>query len=386
MKPKKAIWIFALISITLLLVSLTSCGSGKTTFRDETVTTENKAEILSKANIELTVEEARLLEQYLKKSYPQLAENDLPAGRTLNQMIEEERIVESTRTARQAADETEAQPDMDETTAPPVKTETTAPPVPEPRTPPPARQAPAQQPATQAPTPARQPVTQVPTPAAAEDTTPAQQAITQVPAPEGAAGLMEKTQQASSSEIIPEAVIPEVPQPVVVEVESGVDIQVRLVESLNTETAETGDRFELQLAEDLAVGDQLIAPKGSRARGRVLNSQSAGKVKGVATISLTLTDLYVGEEQFPLQAETLTYEAEKTTGKDAAKVGVASGIGAIIGAIIGGGKGAAIGAGVGAGAGTTTVLATKGDELEFPVEQMFRFRLTEGFKVEVIEE
>ena len=371
MNQKKTIWIFALISITLLLVSLTSC-SQKTTFRDETISSVNMAEILSKANTELTVEEARLLEQYLKRSYPQLAENDLPAGRTLNQMIEEERIVESTRPAQEAADATEAEPDMDKTTAPPVKTETTPPAAPEPRTPPPARQVPAQQ-------------------AAALATTPAQQPGAQATASEGAAGLTEKTQQASSSEIIPEAVIPEpvipeVPQPIVVEVESGVDIQVRLVESLNTETAETGDRFELQLAEDLAVGDQLIAPKGSRARGRVLNSQSAGKVMGVATISLTLTDLYIGEEQFPLQAETLTYEAEKTTGRDAAKVGVASGIGAILGAIIGGGKGAAIGAGVGAGAGTTTVLATKGDELEFPVEQMFRFRLTEGFKVEVIEE
>ena len=106
MNQKKTIWIFALISITLLLVSLTSC-SQKTTFRDETISSVNMAEILSKANTELTVEEARLLEQYLKRSYPQLAENDLPAGRTLNQMIEEERIVESTRPAQEAADATE---------------------------------------------------------------------------------------------------------------------------------------------------------------------------------------------------------------------------------------------------------------------------------------
>ena len=178
-------------------------------------------------------------------------------------------------------------------------------------------------------------------------------------------------------------VIPVTSQPGVFEIVSGTDIMTRLVEPLSTKTAQNGDRFELQLADDLVVGDHLIAPRGTRARGRVVNSQASGKVKGLATISLTLTDLYIGQDQFPLQSETLTLQAEKTTGKDAAKIGIGTGVGAIIGAIAGGGKGAVIGAGVGAGAGTTVVLATSGDELEFPVEQMFQFRLTKGFTVEV---
>jgi len=60
---------------------------------------------------------------------------------------------------------------------------------------------------------------------------------------------------------------------------------------------------------------------------------------GLATISLTLTDLYIGQDQFPLQSETLTLQAEKTTGKDAAKIGIGTGVGAIIGAIAGGRNG-----------------------------------------------
>ena len=183
---------------------------------------------------------------------------------------------------------------------------------------------------------------------------------------------------------LPVEVMPETSQPGVYEIVSGTEIMTRLAEPLSTETAQNGDRFELQLADDLVVGNHLIAPRGTRARGRVLNAQASGKVKGLATISLTLTDLYIGQDQFSLQSETLTLQAEKSIGKDAATVGIGTGVGAIIGAIAGGGKGAVIGAGVGAGAGTTVVLATKGDELEFPVEQMFAFRLTKGFKVEVL--
>ena len=366
MNFKKVTWILAFVVTTLLLVALASCSMGQKSFKEETVTAANKAEIAGKANTELTVEEARLLRQYLRRSYPDLTENDLPIGRTLDQMIEEERTIESTSPAQQAAQQAEA-----------VPAETAA--VPAAETPAPAsRPAPAR--TTPAQTPAAEPASRQPAspavPAPGENVSP-QQAQNL-----GGSSLTQAGQPAAE----PVAIIPETPKPIVVEIPAETALTVRLVEGLSTETAQSGDRFELELAEDLNADGHLIAAKGTRARGRVISSQPAGKVKGLATISLTLTDLYIEDEQYPLQAETLTYQAEKTTGKDAAKVGVGAGIGALLGAIIGGGKGAAIGAGVGAGAGTTTVLATKGDELVFPVEQMFRFRLNKGFKVEVLEE
>jgi hypothetical protein len=374
MYQKKAISILALTAVTFLLIFTVSCNSQET-FKDETITAENRAEILSQADSQLTVEELRLLKQYLNRSYPQLGENDLPLGRTLNQMIEEERLVAASSPAQQdnAAVEQDdsAQAEAAET---PAKTTPAAPVPSRPRA---AQQAPAQQaPAQQAP------AAQAPAQAQAEASAPLE---TAAPA-ENVSSTSPNAELSAPVSAIPETATPETPQSVVVEVAPGTDIQVRLVEPIGTETAQTGDRFELELAQDLVVGDKLIAPKGSRARGRVLDSQAAGKVKGLATMSLTLTDLYIGQEQFPLQAETLTYQAEKTTGKDATKVGIGTGVGAILGAIIGGKKGAAVGAGVGAGAGTATVLATKGDELVFPVEQMFRFRLTNGFKVEVLED
>ncbi len=311
MNLKKGTWVFAFFSILLIMVVLASCSIGEKSFRDETITAENKAEIAGKAKTALTVEETRLLGQYLERFYPDLAKDELPSGRTINQMIGEEMALTSTR---------------------PVS-------------------------------PTSQPARDLMQPSVSRKTA---------------------SQVEAAASVIPVAVIPETPQPVVVEIVSGTVIMARLGELLSTKTAQNGDHFEMELAEDLTAGEHLVAPQGSRARGKIISSQSSGKVKGLATISLTLTDLYVEGEQYPLQAETLSYQAEKTTGKDAAKVGIGAGIGAIIGAIAGGGKGAAIGAGVGAGAGTTVVLATKGDELEFPVEQMFHFSLTKGFKVKVL--
>lgn len=332
MNFKKEPWAFALLSILLILASLASCSNGGKSFSDETITAENKAEIAGKAKTDLTLEEARLLGEYLKRFYPGLAEGDLPSGRTINQMIGEEMaLASSTRPASQSSLLARDLPHQAETTAPPMKS---------------------------ADTPA--PKTVIFTPQSGSSS------------------------QAETVEYIPVEVFPETPQPIVVEIVSGTDIKTRLVESLSTRTAQNGDHFEMELAEDLTIGEHLIALKGSRTRGRIISSESSGKVKGLAAISLSLTDLYVEGEQYPLQAETLNFQAEKTTGKDAAKVGIGAGIGAIIGGIAGGGKGAAIGAGVGAGAGTTVVLATKGDELEFPVEQVFQFRLTKSFKAEVI--
>ena len=331
MNLKKETWIFALLSILLMLALPTACSNAGKSFSDETITAENKAEIAGKAKTDLTLEESRLLGQYLKRFYPGLAEGDLPTGRTINQMIGEEMALASTGPASQSSLPAHDLPLQVETAAPPMKS---------------------------AATPAPKPVTFTP--------------------------QSGSSSQAEAVEYIPVEVFPETPQPIVVEIVSGTDIKTRLVESLSTKTARNGDHFEMELAEDLTAGEYLIAPKGSRTRGRIISSESSGKVKGLAAISLALTDLYVEGEQYPLQAETLIFQAEKTTGKDAAKVGIGTGIGAIVGAIIGGGKGAAIGAGVGAGAGTTTVLVTKGDELEFPVEQMFQFRLTKSFKAEVL--
>lgn len=160
--------------------------------------------------------------------------------------------------------------------------------------------------------------------------------------------------------------------------DTGTTLRVRTTNTLSTKSAQSGEGFTASLEEPLVDGDWVIAPKGSTVRGTVVESDSGGRVKGVATLAIRLTQLETADGQtIDISSSTFATEAQTTKKKDAVKVGIASGVGAAIGAIAGGGKGAAIGAGVGAGAGTGAVLATQGDAAVIPSETVVNFTLRE---------
>ena len=126
----------------------------------------------------------------------------------------------------------------------------------------------------------------------------------------------------------------------------------------------------------------MIAPRGTQVEGLVADSDPGGRVKGVATISVRLTQLRVGDRNVAIQTGTIARRAHATKRKDAAKVGIGAGIGAAIGAIAGGGEGAAIGAASGGAAGTGVVLATHGDPAVIGAESVLTFKLTAPVTVE----
>ncbi|MDX2153675.1 MAG: hypothetical protein SFV54_23230 [Bryobacteraceae bacterium] len=162
----------------------------------------------------------------------------------------------------------------------------------------------------------------------------------------------------------------------------GAVVKVRTTTAISTKTHNTGDSFVASLAEPLRVGDEVVAPKGATVRGRVVESDDGGRVKGRAMLVVRLTTLELNDgKTVDIATGTQARQAKSTVKKDALKVGIASGVGAAIGAIAGGGKGAAIGAGVGAGAGTGTVLATKGEPAVIPAESLMTFKLTAPAKV-----
>lgn len=157
---------------------------------------------------------------------------------------------------------------------------------------------------------------------------------------------------------------------------AGTAIAVRTVEAISTKTATSGQRFEATLADDLREDGQLIAKRGARVEGRVVESDPGGRVKGTASLTLQLSSLQLANgATAELSTGSVSRAAAKSTKKDALKVGIASGVGAAIGAIAGGGKGAAIGAGAGAAGGTGVVLGTRGDAATVPSESVLTFTL-----------
>jgi hypothetical protein len=107
----------------------------------------------------------------------------------------------------------------------------------------------------------------------------------------------------------------------------------------------------------------------------VVEDKQAGRVSGVASITLSVEHLTtIGGDQ-TVSSDVLKKDGPTSKGKDAATVGGLAAVGAIIGALAGHGKGAAIGAGAGAGAGAIDVLSTRGKDLKLSREALLIFRL-----------
>jgi hypothetical protein len=167
-----------------------------------------------------------------------------------------------------------------------------------------------------------------------------------------------------------------------VTIAEGTQIKIRTQTELSTKSTKTGDAFTATLAEPIVIEGKEVAPRGSRVEGRVVNSDPGGRVKGVATLSVRLTQLRVGGRGVEISTGVIARKAHTTKRKDATEIGIGAGVGAAIGAIAGGGQGAAIGAASGGAAGTGLVLATHGDPAVLPAESVLTFKLTAPVTVE----
>ena len=137
-----------------------------------------------------------------------------------------------------------------------------------------------------------------------------------------------------------------------------------------------GDTFDASLAEPLIVDGLVIAERGARAGGRIVDAQKAGRLGGASLVELELTSLITADGQkIAVSTDPWTKRGDPSRGEDAAKIGGGAALGAVVGAIAGGGTGAAIGAGVGGAAGAGTMAATRGKPVNVPSETIIRFRL-----------
>ena len=153
---------------------------------------------------------------------------------------------------------------------------------------------------------------------------------------------------------------------------------MRIGETISSVRNQLGDSFLATLDKPLVIDGFVIAEKGSRVEGRVVEMDPAGRTRGVAHLGIELVRLSTSDNQrIRIRTEPYRKDGPTSTGTDAAKVGAGAAIGAVIGAIAGGGKGAAIGAGVGGAAGAGDVLLTRGKPADIPVETRLTFRVQE---------
>ena len=175
---------------------------------------------------------------------------------------------------------------------------------------------------------------------------------------------------------------PQPPQPVKVTltVASGRDVNVRITETINTKTANVGDRFTGVLSSALTTkSGETVFAKGTTVSGEVVAAKGQGRFKGSGVLAIELQEVagrHVSATEYVV--------SKKGKGKrTAALIGGGAGGGALIGALAGGGKGALIGGLIGGGAGTAGAGFTGNKPLVIPTESIVVFELTQPLSITV---
>ncbi len=171
------------------------------------------------------------------------------------------------------------------------------------------------------------------------------------------------------------------PAPKKVTIPSGTTLAIRLVDEIDSETAQPGQSFKATLDSPLSVEGDIVVPAGYDVQGHVIDVKSAGKFAGKSELSLQLDRITVGGRSYNLQTDQYRREGNSRGKNTAEKVGAGAAIGAIIGGIAGGGKGAAIGAAAGGGLGGGVQAATKGQQIKLPTETVLNFTLQSSVNV-----
>jgi len=163
------------------------------------------------------------------------------------------------------------------------------------------------------------------------------------------------------------------PKPLVIPADTV--ISVVLDQTISSKTSKPGDKFTATVESPVEIDGKIAIPKGARAGGVVNDAKAAGRFKGGAALSLTLTSVTVNGKEHEIQTSGATMSSKGKGKRTAVMVGGGAAGGAAIGAVAGGGKGAAIGALIGAAAGTGGAGLTGNRDITLTAETPLDFTL-----------
>jgi hypothetical protein len=155
-----------------------------------------------------------------------------------------------------------------------------------------------------------------------------------------------------------------------------------MIDSINAERAHQNETFRASLDKDIVVDGKTIIPRRSDVYVKVVEVQTAGKLKGQSELQVQLDRLFIGKQSYTVASNTFTKTGDSEGKKAARNVGIGAAVGAALGGILGGGKGAVIGAGAGGGGGA---VLTKPSELQIDSETQLMFTLDNPIDVTITE-
>jgi hypothetical protein len=175
------------------------------------------------------------------------------------------------------------------------------------------------------------------------------------------------------------------PQPVfrTVTLASGTTLPVRVTQTLDSASTQTGDSFSGVIASDIVIDGVTALPAGTAVSGNVDAVQEAAHFKGNSLLTVSLTSVKARGERISVTSDPYSVKGNGRGKNTAEKAGGGAAVGAILGGIFGGGKGAAIGAAAGGGAGAGVNAVTRGQQVQIPSETVVRFHLSSPITLKV---
>ena len=211
----------------------------------------------------------------------------------------------------------------------------------------------------------------------------------QMPAPVGAAAAVAAQPAAPPAPTPPAAppppppaAAPPVPKPPEhIAIPAATVVTIRMIDAIDSSQNRPGEEFAASLDAPIVVGDRVLAPRGSDARVRLVQAQSAGRMTGRSDLQLELINLSINGVNYPVQSGYYEQHGASRGTRTAETVGGGAVVGALLGGLLGRGKGAAIGSVVGAGTGTAVQASTHGQQIKVPAETKIDFTLKDPITV-----
>lgn len=158
----------------------------------------------------------------------------------------------------------------------------------------------------------------------------------------------------------------------------GQEMDVRLSNTLSSETAMPEQRFEATTVVDLTQDGRVLVPAGSVVQGIVADVDKAGRVDRDGSLTLAFDRIRVRGRDHDMRATATQVFESKGIRAEAGTAGVGAGVGGIVGGLIGGVKGAILGAAIGAGG---AIAATDGKDIQLPAGSIVRIRMDTPVRV-----
>ncbi len=162
---------------------------------------------------------------------------------------------------------------------------------------------------------------------------------------------------------------------------AGTVLPVRMTQTLDSATTQTGETFSGSIASDIVQDGLVVLPRGTGVSGRVTDAKDAGHFSGNSRLAVELTSINKRGQAIPVTTAAFSKEGAGRGKNTAVKTGVGAAAGAVLGGIFGGGKGAAIGAAAGGGTGAGVNAVTRGQQVQIPSETVVRFETSNAITV-----